>query len=167
MIPLTQPEVVHTYGWLTDQQFLDGVALGQATPGPIVTTAAFVGYRVAGVLGAVVATAAIYLPGLHLCAGDRAPAGAGGAGRAGARRPARHQRRRGRAVAGATLVLAGAVLGDWPHGAVDWVAGGLLLVALALVFRTKLPAPLLLIGGGVLGLVLKGLGVGSYDWDEG
>jgi hypothetical protein len=53
------------------------------------------------------------------------------------------------------------VLGDVLHGAVDWLAAGLLGVAGALVFRTKLPAPLLLIGGGVLGLVLRGLGVGG------
>jgi len=61
LLPLLEPEVL-ARGWLTKPQFLDGVALGQATPGPIVTTSAFVGYRVSGVLGAVVATAAIYLP---------------------------------------------------------------------------------------------------------
>jgi chromate transporter len=159
MIPLTQPEVVHTYGWLTDQQFLDGVALGQATPGPIVTTAAFVGYRVAGVLGAVVAIGAIYLPAFTFVLAT-APLLA----RVGQAGPVRAMLRGisaavAGAVAGAALVLAGAVLGDVAAGTVDWLAGGLLLVALALVFRTKLPAPLLLIGGGLLGLVLRGLGV--------
>jgi chromate transporter len=61
LIPLLQPEVL-ARGWLTKAQFLDGIALGQATPGPIVTTSAFVGYAVAGVPGAVVATVAIYVP---------------------------------------------------------------------------------------------------------
>ena len=61
LVPLLEPEVL-ARGWLTKGQFLDGIALGQATPGPIVTTSAFVGYRVAGVTGAVVATVAIYLP---------------------------------------------------------------------------------------------------------
>jgi chromate transporter len=61
LVPLLEPEVL-ARGWLTKAQFLDGVALGQATPGPIVTSSAFVGYRVSGVVGALVATAAIYLP---------------------------------------------------------------------------------------------------------
>lgn len=61
LIPLLQPEVL-ARGWLTKVQFLDGIALGQATPGPIVTTSAFVGYAVAGAPGAVVATVAIYVP---------------------------------------------------------------------------------------------------------
>jgi chromate transporter len=62
LVPLLAPEVV-ARGWLTETQFLDGIALGQATPGPIVLTSVFVGYAVDGVLGALVATAAIYLPG--------------------------------------------------------------------------------------------------------
>jgi chromate transporter len=61
LVPLLAPEVV-ARGWLTEPAFLDGVALGQATPGPIVLTAAFVGFAVAGVVGAVVATVAIFLP---------------------------------------------------------------------------------------------------------
>ena len=62
IIPLIEHEVVSVYGWLSAQQFIDGVALGQATPGPIVITAAFVGYAAAGLTGAAVATAAIFLP---------------------------------------------------------------------------------------------------------
>lgn len=61
LIPLLQPEVL-ARGWLTKAQFLDGIALGQATPGPIVTSSAFVGYAVAGVGGAIVATVAVYVP---------------------------------------------------------------------------------------------------------
>jgi chromate transporter len=61
LVPLLAPEVVGR-GWLTEAQFLDGVALGQATPGPITMTAAFVGFAVEGALGAVVATAAVFLP---------------------------------------------------------------------------------------------------------
>jgi chromate transporter len=61
LIPLLQPEVL-ARGWLTKTQFLDGIALGQATPGPIVTSSAFVGYAVAGVAGAIVATVAVYVP---------------------------------------------------------------------------------------------------------
>jgi chromate transporter len=61
LVPLLAPEVV-ARGWLTEAQFLDGIALGQATPGPVVLASVFVGYAVEGVLGAAVATAGIYLP---------------------------------------------------------------------------------------------------------
>lgn len=61
LVPLLAPEVT-ARGWLTEPQFLDGVALGQATPGPIVMTAAFVGFGVAGTVGAVAATVAVFLP---------------------------------------------------------------------------------------------------------
>jgi chromate transporter len=62
LIPLTQDAVVSQHGWLSEQQFLDGVALGQMTPGPIIVTATFVGYAAAGFPGAVVATVAVFAP---------------------------------------------------------------------------------------------------------
>lgn len=62
MIPFIEREVVHGLGWLSPQEFLDGLALGQITPGPIIITATFIGYKVAGLSGALVATAAIFLP---------------------------------------------------------------------------------------------------------
>ena len=48
LIPLIQHEVVEYHGWLTTREFIDGIALGQVTPGPIVITATFVGYRLRG-----------------------------------------------------------------------------------------------------------------------
>ena len=57
-----QHEVVDVHHWVQAPVFIDGIALGQVTPGPIVITATFVGYMFAGLAGAVVATAAIFLP---------------------------------------------------------------------------------------------------------
>ena len=61
-IPLMQHEVVDVHHWVEAPAFIDGIALGQVTPGPIVITATFVGYMFAGLAGAVVATVAIFLP---------------------------------------------------------------------------------------------------------
>jgi chromate transporter len=62
IIPLLEFEVVERFQWLTHTEFINGVAIGQLSPGPVVLTAAFVGYKVAGVLGALIATIAIFLP---------------------------------------------------------------------------------------------------------
>jgi len=62
MVPLIEAEVVNSHHWLTHQEFADATALGQITPGPVLITATFVGYRVAGTLGALVATVSIFLP---------------------------------------------------------------------------------------------------------
>lgn len=61
-IPLIQEIVVDGHGWVTRQEFIDSIALGQVTPGPILISAAFIGYKVAGLLGAVAATIAIFAP---------------------------------------------------------------------------------------------------------
>lgn len=67
-LPLMLHAVVENHGWLTNAQFMDGIALGQITPGPIVMTGAFVGYALAGMVGAVTAAIAVFSPSLiFLC----------------------------------------------------------------------------------------------------
>ncbi len=61
-IPLIQEIVVNGHGWVSRQEFVDAIAMGQITPGPILVSAAFIGLKVAGLAGAVVATLGIYLP---------------------------------------------------------------------------------------------------------
>ncbi len=61
-IPLIQREVVDRLGWVNTREFIDGIALGQVTPGPIVITATFVGYGAGGFLGALLGTIAVFFP---------------------------------------------------------------------------------------------------------
>lgn len=62
MIPEIENEVVNSHHWLTHQEFADATALGQITPGPVLIMATFVGYRVAGLLGALFSTLCVFLP---------------------------------------------------------------------------------------------------------
>ena len=62
MIAFIQDQVVGQFGWLTAREFIDGLALGQLTPGPVLMIAAYVGYKLAGVGGAAVAATAAFLP---------------------------------------------------------------------------------------------------------
>lgn len=66
MIAFIQEQVVNQFHWLTPQEFIHGLALGQFTPGPILMVAAYVGYKVAGFAGAAVCAAAIFLPSFIL-----------------------------------------------------------------------------------------------------
>ena len=66
MLAFMQDQVVNQLHWLTDREFLDGLALGQLTPGPILMVAAFVGYKLAGLTGALAAGLAIFLPSFLL-----------------------------------------------------------------------------------------------------
>jgi chromate transporter len=61
-VPVMLHQVVDVRNWMDSKTFMDGIALGQVTPGPIVITATFVGYQIAGLLGAVVGTLAIFSP---------------------------------------------------------------------------------------------------------
>ncbi|MGB9866362.1 MAG: chromate transporter [Bacillota bacterium] len=63
MVPIIHREVVDAHGWLTNEEMVDIIAIAEITPGPVaVNTATFVGYKKAGVVGSVVATAGVVLP---------------------------------------------------------------------------------------------------------
>jgi len=68
-VPLMFHEVVNVNSWLDSKTFLDGIALGQVTPGPIVITATFIGYLLYGLLGASIATVSIFLPSFLIVVG--------------------------------------------------------------------------------------------------
>jgi chromate transporter len=62
IIPMIEREVVNNYGWLTQTEFIDAVTLGQITPGPVIVSGTFIGYKACGILGAIVATVSVILP---------------------------------------------------------------------------------------------------------
>lgn len=68
LLAFLRADFVERLGWLTEQQLLDAVVVGQVTPGPVFTTATFIGYVLAGMPGAIVATAGIFLPAFLLVA---------------------------------------------------------------------------------------------------
>jgi chromate transporter len=146
---LQQGQVEH-YGWLTRQQLLDAVAVGQFTPGPLFCTATFVGYLLAGLPGAAAATLGIFLPSFVLVwithpvvARLRASPLAGGF--------------LDGVNAGAVALMA-AVAGELGHAALrSWPAAAIAALALLLLLRTRLNSAWIVLGGALLGLVLRGL----------
>jgi chromate transporter len=64
MVPLLQKELVENHHWLTNKEFIDAIAIGQVTPGPLTVMNAFMGFKVGGLPGAIVAMVASYLPSI-------------------------------------------------------------------------------------------------------
>jgi len=151
LVALLEPYAVGELGWLTAAQFLDGVALTQAVPGPISTLSAFVGYAAAGVPGAILGTAGIYLPAFAgvLLAAPRLER---------LRETAGVQD----ALEGVVAVAAGAVLGVGASLVVEGVrdpAAALLAGAALLLGVWKQVPALWLVGGGLAaGLVRVAMG---------
>jgi chromate transporter len=159
LIAYIQQDVVNTFGWLNTQQLLDAIAIGQITPGPVSTTTAVVGYIVAGLPGAVVATLGIFLPSfvLVILTAPLIP-------------KMRGNRYLGAFLSGVnagviaailvTLIdLARASLLTLNSAAFSPIAITLALVSLFLLVRTKINPTWLILAGAVIGLVIGVLGV--------
>ena len=148
LLAFLRADLVHRWGWLTDQQLIDAIAIGQFTPGPVFTTATFIGYVIAGIPGALLATAGIFLPSFVFVAASS---------------PLIPRLRRSSWAAGfldgvnaASMGLMAAVTWHLGRAAlVDGVTVGLGLVATLLVFRLRVNSAWLVLGGGVVGLAFK------------
>jgi chromate transporter len=141
--------VVHR-GWVTDAQLVDAVAIGQVTPGPVFTTATFLGYLLRGPVGAVVATMGIFLPAFVLVAisGPIIPL-------------IRRSAFAGAFLDGvnvASLAIMAAVSFQLARSAiVDWCTAGLLLLSAVLLLRFRINSAWLVVGGAIVGMFAMAL----------
>ena len=155
LIAFLQGGLVEQYQWLTQQQLLDAVAIGQFTPGPVLTTATFIGYVLAGPLGALVATLGIFGPSfLFVLATNPLIPRLRQSAVAGAFLDAVNASAIG-LMAAVTVELARHTLLDWATKQIDWGAGLIALISAALLFRYKVNSAWLVLGGAVVGWVLK------------
>jgi len=146
LLAFLRADLVQRFGWLTDQQLLDAIAVGQVTPGPVFTTATFVGYVVAGVPGALLATFGIFFPSFVFVAASN---------------PIIPRLRQSPWTAGfldgvnvASLGLMAAVTWHLGRAAlVDAVTVGIALIAAVLVLRLRLNSAWLVLGGALAGIV--------------
>jgi chromate transporter len=147
LLVFLRAELVERHAWLTQQQLLDAVAVGQVTPGPVFTTATFLGYLLHGTPGAIAATAGIFLPAFVLVAVS-APLVP----------KLRASRTAGAVLDGvnvASLALMAVVTWQLARSAlVDWQTSALAVLGAVLLFRFKrLNSAWLVLGAGLLGVV--------------
>jgi chromate transporter len=147
IIPFLHQGVVQQFGWLNEHQFLDAVAVAMITPGPVVITVAFIGFLVAGLAGAVMAAIGIFLP-VYVFTIVPAPW---------------FKRHRDNpqlrafvdgATAAATGAITGAVVLLGARAITDWPTALIGLASLAVLWRFKVPEPVLVALSGLVGLAL-------------
>jgi chromate transporter len=142
IVPFLEQGLVQQFGWLDQRQFLIAVAIGMISPGPVVITATFVGYLVAGFWGSVVSTIGIFLPSFLLvliAARHRGNPNVQGFVKG------------AYAAAIGTILGACILLGRIAVG--DWLTALIGLVSLAILFRWKVSNPLLIAATAVVGLI--------------
>jgi chromate transporter len=147
LLAFLRADLVQRLHWLTERELLDAVAVGQVTPGPVFTTATFIGYLLAGPSGAALATLGIFLPGFVLVALIRPLVGS-----------VRRSRWAGAFLDGvnvAAVALMAVVTVDLARAAlVDGLTFGLALISGVLLFRFRLNSACLLVGGGIVGAIV-------------
>jgi chromate transporter len=146
IVPFLEQGLVQQFGWLDQRQFLIAVAIGMISPGPVVITATFVGYLVAGFWGSVVSTIGIFLPSflLVLIAAPLLARHRGNLNVQGFVKGA-YSAAIG-TILGACILLGRIAIGDWLTALIG-------LVSLAILFRWKISNPLLIAATAVVGLI--------------
>jgi chromate transporter len=147
IVPFLQQGVVQQFGWLNEHQFLDAVAVAMITPGPVVITVVFIGYLVAGVLGAIMAAVGIFLP---VYVFTIIPAPWFRRNRDNAQLKAFVQG----ATAAATGALSGAVIVLASRAVYDGPTAAVALASLAVLWWFKVPEPILVTAAGIVGLIV-------------
>lgn len=146
-LPLVERLAVSEAGWVSPQDFAAAVACGYVTPGPVLITATFIGYRAAGLSGAVAATFGVFLiPWLLAAAAAQQ-----------LQRFMQHPRLAGfgRGAAPAVVGLLGVTaLNIARHSLTHWAYALIAIIVLGLALRTKVHPILLLIGGAALGWII-------------
>jgi chromate transporter len=151
LLAFLRNDLVYRWYWLTEGQLLDAIAVGQITPGPVFTTATFVGYLLGGAPGAFLATLGIFLPAFVFVAisGPLVPR-------------LRRSKLCGAFLDGvnvASLALMFAVLTQIARAAViDWATLTLAVLCLVLLYWKRVNVVWLMIGGCAAGLVMRGWG---------
>jgi len=150
VVPFLYGGVVQEHHWLTDQQFLDAVAVAMITPGPVVITVAFIGYLVGGFSGASVAALGMFVP-VYLIVVVLAPSY-----KRWAKNPQINAFVQG-VTAAATGAIAGAVIVLARRSIFDIPTSVIAVITFAILFRWKIPEPLLIGCAAVAGLLLKAI----------
>jgi chromate transporter len=145
IVPFLHQGVVQQFGWLSEQQFVDAVAVAMITPGPVVITVAFIGFLVAGLAGAVVAAIGIFLP---VYVFTIVPAPWFSRNRDNPQLKAFVQG----ATAAATGAISGAVLLIAQKAVYDVPTAALALASLVVLWRFKVPEPIVVVAAGAIGL---------------
>jgi chromate transporter len=149
IVPFLYGGVVQGHHWLTDRQFVDAVAVAMITPGPVVITVAFIGYVVAGITGATAAALGVFLP-VYAIVILLAPSY-----KRWAKNPQLNAFVRG-VTAAATGAIAGSVVVLARRSIYDWPTALIATITLAVLFKWKVPEPLLIAVAAVVGLILRG-----------
>jgi len=147
IVPFLHQGVVQQFGWLNEHQFLDAVAVAMITPGPVVITVVFIGYLVAGILGAMMAAIGIFLP-VYLF--TIIPAPWFRRNRDNAQLKAFVQG----ATAAATGALSGAVVVLAYRAIYDLPTAAVAVASLVVLWRFKVPEPILVTAAGIVGLIV-------------
>jgi chromate transporter len=148
LLAFLRDDFVHGLHWLTDRQLLDAISIGQLTPGPVFTTATFIGYVVGGWPGGLIATLGIFLPSFVFVPVIRRLA-------AGLRRsPWTRPMLDGVNIA-ALALMAGVTLQLGQAALVDPLTWALAAVAFLLLWRFKLNSAWLILGAAAVGLIAR------------